>query len=480
MAKGGLLDLVAHGVQDIYLIGNPNYSFFKKVYKRHTNFVKESIRGVFAGKGDFGQKITLEVPRNGDLLSTIIIEVDLPELIADGNDDVHSIKYISNIGQALIEYVELKIGGQTIDKQYTEWMYMWNQLTLGSPKLREYNYMIKDIAQNGPMTIYIPLQLWFCREISNALPLVALQYHPVEIDVKIRSLDKLYNFGDRQYYDLEYVSAEIVNGVQLYKYRKTAGITSFTSSVTGKTLVYNSGNSIANITHTGLNNQIYLDVQVLNGISRAYVQHSYNLVGIPEITEIRFYLDYIFLDTTERSYFAKEEHRYLIEQIQYSDEIGVAKNETTKLIELNFNLPVKELFWVCQNDENLDNNQILGFNSSPDVFYESNTDDLLTTKLQYNGNERFEERKGEYFRLIQPFQHHKQTVFEKYIYVYSFAVNPEDHQPSGASNFSKIDTVRLEYALRNSRPYNSVIKVFALNYNILRISRGMAGVAFAN
>jgi hypothetical protein len=480
MAKGGLLDLVAHGVQDIYLIGNPNYSYFKKVYKRHTNFVKESVRGVFNGKGNFGEKITLEVPRNGDLLSTVIMEVDLPELVADGADDVHSIKYISNIGQALIEYVELKIGGQTVDKQYTEWMYMWNQLTLGSPKLREYNYMIKDISQNGPMTVYIPLQLWFCREISNALPLVALQYHTVEIDVQFRPLDKLYNFGDRQYYDLEYLNAEVVNGVQLYKYRKTAGITSFTSSVAGKSLIYNNGNSSATITPTGLNNQIYLNAQILDGITRAYIQHNYNLVETAEITDIRFYLDYIFLDTTERSYFAKEEHRYLIEQVQYSDEIGVAKNETTKLIELNFNLPVKELFWVCQNDENIDNNQILGFNSSPDIFYESNTDDLLTAKLQYNGNERFEERKGEYFRLIQPFQHHRQSVFEKYIYVYSFALKPEDHQPSGASNFSKIDTVRFEFALRNSRPYSSVIKVFGLNYNILRIAKGMAGVAFAN
>lgn len=480
MTKGGLLDLVAHGVQDIYLIGNPNYSYFKKVYKRHTNFIKESIRGVFNGKGDFGEKITLEVPRNGDLLSSVFIEVDLPELTADGIDDIHNIKYIPNIGQALIEYVELKIGGQTIDKQYTEWMYIWNQLTLGSPKLSDYNFMIKNISQNGPMTVYIPLQFWFCRDISNALPLVSLQYHSVEIDVKIRSLDKLYNFGERQYYDLEYLSEEIVNGTTLYKYVKTKGISAFTSSINGKLLIYNNGNSSSNITTTGLNNQIYLDIQILDGITRAYVQHNYNLIGTPKINDIRFYLDYIYLDTTERSYFAKEEHRYLIEQIQFSNEIGVTNSELTKTIELNFNLPIKELFWVCQNNENIDNNQILGFNSSPDVFYESNVDDLLITKLQYNGNERFEPRNGEYFRLIQPFQYHKQSVFNKYIYVYSFAHKPENHQPSGASNFSKIDTVKLEYTLRASRSYNSVIKVFGMNYNILRIAKGMAGVAFAN
>jgi hypothetical protein len=480
MGKGGLLDLVAHGVQDIYLIGNPNYSYFKKVYKRHTNFVQESIKCVANGTSNFGEKVTLTVPRNGDLLSTVFIEVDLPELTGSGEDSLHSISYVSNIGQALIEYVELKIGGQTIDKQYTEWMYIWNQLTLGSPKVREYNEMIKSTASNGPMTVYIPLQFWFCRDIANALPLVALQYHVVEIDVKFRPLEKLYNFGSIQYYDLEYVQPYLHNGVQLYQYQRTAGDL-FTSDIDGKTLVYNNGGSTTPIVFIqGDNDKIYLSVQLTDGIERAYVQHNYTLVGAPEITDVRFYLDFIYLDTVERSYFAKEEHRYLIEQVQYSDPVGVATSELTKAINLTFNLPVKELFWVCQNDEVLAHNEILKFSNSLDTSYENNTDDIITAKLQYNGDDRFENRSGEYFRLIQPFKHHRQSVFDKYIYVYSLALKPEDHQPSGASNFSKIDTAKLEFTLRNTRPYTSTIKVYAMNYNILRIAKGMAGIAFAN
>lgn len=477
MPKGGLLDLVAHGVQDVYLIGNPSLSFFKKVYKRHTNFVTESIKVTFDGNPNFGEKISVKIPSNGDLINTITMEVDLPELTATGSDNVHTIQYISNIGQALIEYSEIKIGGQTIDKQYSEWVYIWSQLTLSNSKIKDYNQMIKSSAQNGPITVYIPFYFWFCKDIANALPLVALQYHPVELEIKLRPLSQLYNFGERSYYNLQYVSTL---GPSAYKYTKTAGAL-FTPDIDGKIYVYNNGNSTANITDIGEVDSIQLDVQLPDsGLTRGYVKPSYTLSGNPTITNIRIYVDYIFLDTFERSYFAKEEHRYLIEQVQYSENIGITSSELTKKVLLDFNLPVKELLWVCQNDEVLDNNEHLKFTNSPDTIYENNTDDLTNISLLYNGNDRFEPRQGEYFRLIQPFYRHSNSVYDKYIYVYSLALEPEKHQPSGASNFSKIDKVEFVTLLRNNRSYTSKLKIFAINYNILRIARGMGGVAFAN
>jgi hypothetical protein len=479
MAKGGLLDLVAHGVQDIYLIGNPNYSFFKKVYKRHTNFVSESIRCTFDGTGNFGNKIVLEIPRNGDLINTIIMEVDLPELAATGSDNSHSIQYIENIGQALIEFSELKIGGQTIDKQYSEWVYMWSQLTLSSPKLRDYNQMIKSNAQNGPLTVYIPFYYWFCRDISNSLPLVALQYHKVELEITLQPLEKLYNFGPRNYYDLQFVEEVQHLGTTQYKYKKLKGI-NFLSTVSNKLYMYNNGNQSANITYVDPNN-ILLDVRLPDsGLVRGFVKPTYELVGNPSITDIRIYVDYIYLDTFERQYFAKEEHRYLIEQIQYNEGIGVTNAESTKKTDIDFNLPVKELFWILQNNEVLANNELLNFSNSPDPLYETPVDDINNLTFLYNGNERFEPRSGEYFRLVQPFQKHRQSVFDKYIYVYSIAAKPEDHQPSGASNFSKIDRIEFISNLRSNRPYNSLLKIFGLNYNILRITKGMGGVAFSN
>jgi hypothetical protein len=479
MAKGGLLDLVAHGIQDVFLIGNPNFSYFKKVYNRHTNFISESIRATYDGQGNFGNKITVNIPRSGDLVTDIIMEVDLPELTATGSDNMHSIQYIANIGQALIEYVELKINGQTIDKQYSEWIYMWSQLTLSSPKLRDYNQMIKSNPQNGIMTVYVPFYLWFCKDIGNALPLVALQYHDVTLDIQLQPLNKLYNFGTRNYYDLEFVEEVEVLDVTLYKYTRVKGV-NFLSSINNKYYVYNKGNNMANITYIDPSN-IYLDVLLpASGLTRGYVKPKYILSSQPRIEDIRIYIDYIYLDNYERSYFAKEEHRYLIEQVQYNEEISINFNQTTNRTIIDFNLPVKELFWVLQSDEVLDNNELLNFKNTTDETYENSTDDLTGITLFYNGSERFETRSGEYFRLIQPFQKHKQSVFDKYIYIYSMATNPEDHQPSGATNFSKVDKVEFYTTLRNSRQYNSKLKIFGVNYNILRISKGMGGVAFAN
>jgi len=479
MSKGALLELSSHGVQDIYIIGNPNYSHFKKVYKRHTNFSMESIRGTFNGNGNFGEKITLEIPRSGDLLSSIIMEVDLPLLEASGSDTVNEIQYVSNIGQSLIEYAEFKIGGQTIDKQYTEWMFIWNQLTLSSSKIMEYNQMIKSTSQNGPITVYVPFQFWFCRDIANAIPLVALQYHDLELEIKFRPLSKLYNFGDKQYYDLQYIGEEIINNTTLYTYGIVKGAI-FSSYIGGKKYVYNNGNQEATITYKE-SDKILLDVRLPDsGLTRGYVKPIYTLIGEPKISDIRLYLDYIYLDTFERSYFAREEHRYLIEQVQFSENIGVISSEQTKKIVLDFYLPVKELFWVCQNDEILQHNEILKFNNSPDTLYENNKDDIINVSLLYNGSERFEVRNGEYFRLIQPYQKHTNYVFDKYIYVYSFATKPELHQPSGIANFSKIDKIEFIFNLRRKRSYNSTIKVFAINYNILRIAKGMGGIAFSN
>ena len=479
MPKGGLLDLVAHGVQDVYLIGNPNYSFFKKVYKRHTNFVSESIRTTFDGQGNFGNKIVIDIPRSGDLVNTMLMEVDLPELEATGSDNMHSIQYIPNVGQALIEYAEIKIGGQTIDKQYSEWIYMWSQLTLSSPKLREYNQMVKSNPQNGPMTVYVPFYFWFCRDIGNALPLVALQYHKVELEIALRPLDKLYNFGARNYYDLTFVEEVQYLGTTQYKYKKSKGL-NFLSSISNKLYVYNNGNQNANITYIDPNN-ILLDIKLPDsGLTRGYIKPTYTIVGQPSITNIRVYIDYIYLDTFERQYFAKEEHRYLIEQIQYNEGIGITNSESTKKTIIDFNLPVKELLWVIQNNEVLDNNELLNFKNTADEIYENPVDDINDVTLLYNGNERFEARSGEYFRLIQPFQKHRQSVFDKYIYVYSIAAKPEEHEPSGASNFSKIDKVEFVSNLRNGRTYNSVLKIFGINYNILRITKGMGGIAFSN
>jgi len=474
MPNAGLLDLVAHGVQDIYLIGNPQISFFKAVYKRHTNFVMESIRGTFDGSQNFGEKITCKIPRSGDLLHTMLLEIDLPELTGSGSDDVNSIRYIPNVGHAIIDYCDIKIGGQSIDKQYGEWMHIWTELTSTNNKKTALNEMIKASGTNGATTLYIPFQFWFCRHLSNALPLVSLQYHEVELDIKLRPLSELYDFGPTYYYNL---TASGTSGAK-YRYTISTGVP-FTTDITGKLLYYNNGSSTTSITYETPTTILVDNELPVGGLTRLYVKPNYTLVGNPSISTMRLFLDYVYLDSYERKYFAQANHRYLIEQLQFSGSDGIAASQTSKKVKLDFNLPVKELFWIYQTDENVGHNQLLNFKSSPDEFYETAVDDVSELVIKYNGIDRFETRKGEYFRLIQPYQKHTRVPFDKYIYCYSFSCDPEIQQPMGASNYSKIDNVELMVSMRSGHQAGT-FRTYALNYNILRVTQGMGGIAFSN
>jgi hypothetical protein len=204
--------------------------------------------------------------------------------------------------------------------------------------------------------------------------------------------------------------------------------------------------------------------------------------------QTRMFVDYIYLDTDERQRFARSSHEYLIEQVQTTGSDTIEKDKNKK-IRLNFNHPVKELLWVTSNDNS--------------VNHHKRTDSVKTAKLQLNGHDRFSERDGHYFSHVQRYQYHTNvgSLFPKTtditgpdvlltstgngvnqqdtnIYMYSFALQPEDLQPSGTCNFSRIDNATLEIE-SNSTPVTSV-NVYAINYNVLRIKNGMGGLAYSN
>lgn len=484
MPNAGLLELVAHGVQDAYLIGNPQISFFRKVHKRHTNFVMQSISGTFEGQQDFGQRLVCKVPRNGDLLQGVVLEIDLPALTSNASaaDTTHQPKYVDNLGEAIINYVELRIGGQRVDRQYGEWMHIWNELTLSSGRKTGYDRMVRATGVNGALTIYVPLQFWFCRNIASALPLVALQYHEVELAIQLNPFSKLYKFGETHYYDL--------NGTNPYTISKGKAFNSFdfsntnTGDATIKKKIYQNLNGTGvSINSTNGSSNFTTDA-ALTDLTRVYVKSSYTLSATPTISSMRIFYDFIFLDTYERKWFAQNEHKYIIDELQFQDSTGINKLNTSKKIELNFNLPVKELYWVMQSEENVTHNNVIDFKSTPDANYEDATELINNFTIHYNGIERFEARGGEYFRLVLPYQKHTNVPFAKYIYCYPFSHNPEIYQPMGASNFSKIDTVDLIYNFNqstmglNTGNYN--IRVYGLSYNVLVITKGMGGKRFAN
>ena len=488
---GGLMQLVSYGAQDVYISGNPQITFWKILYKRHTNFAVESIEVTFNGQADFNKRVTAVINRNADLMYKTYLQVVLPQISnAPGTHWVHY------IGHQLINQVEVEIGGQRIDRQYGDWMQIWTQLATEAGSIRALNALVGQTADlqfptvptgvappapcssSGGLrscqqlsalpakTLYVPLQFWFCRNPGVAIPLIALQYHEVRINVEF-------------------------NPLQLCL-----------ASSFGATSV--------------------------NQVSASLAAAS-------------LYVDYCYLDTEERRRFAQQSHEYLIEQVQYTGAESITSSSNK--IQLNFNHPVKELFWVVQRDSFVDCSatseiavslgiQPFNYSDDWDVSAASNfiynqeevnqngTDAVLTSdpaesglslgnqsalfllgkallemdircdggnpvevaKLQLNGQDRFTEREGSYFDKVQPYQHHCRTPSTG-INCYSFALRPEEHQPSGTCNFSRIDkaTLQLTVSVRTVKDQNTAqVRVYALNYNVLRVMSGMGGLAYSN
>ena len=620
---GGLMQLVAYGAQDVYLTGNPQITFWKVTYRRHTNFAMESIEQTFNGQADFGRRVQCTISRNGDLAYRTYLQVTLPEINqSDGANGTGAVfaRWLDCPGEQMISMVEVEIGGQRIDRQYGDWMHIWNQLTLTSEQEAGYHKMIGQTSQltyltdpafaevatacgaaNVPeavcaprqalpeTTLYVPLQFWFCRNPGLALPLIALQYHEVKINIEVRPLDECL----------------------------------FAVSSVG-----NAGDGLSK--------------KVTNAYAKSLVAAS-------------LYVDYVFLDTDERRRMAQNPHEYLIEQLQFTgdESIGSSSNK----VKLNFNHPCKEIIWVVQPDmhvaycdsflESRLMHRALGaqpFNYTdavdalPDsilaygsqgqtrggtnvidtsgLFNDTNSFDIgagtvtttivfptapagmgvvaagvtvtqgsavgalavattalstevkiiqtsgqyaiasfsvgtgavsmsgvvataaemvaaskteassinsntmsdvggaisgsvsngltdagvfvlaetalnmhcwgenpvVTAKLQLNGQDRFSEREGTYFDLVQPYQHHTRNP-DTGINVYSFALRPEEHQPSGTCNFSRIDNATLQLVVSAAAiggTQTAKVRVYATNYNVLRVMSGMGGLAYSN
>jgi len=394
------MQLVAYGAQDVYLTGNPQITFFKVVYRRHTNFACESIEQTFNGSVGFGKKVTATISRNGDLISHCYVQAKLPALNDSSNDST----YVNSIGHALLKEVELEIGGQRIDRHYADWLEIWSELTVPAEKRDGYKAMVGKFdatpSLKGNNTLFIPLQFFFNRNPGLALPLIALQYHEVKINFTFESLTNLVNGSDK------------------------------------------------------------------------------SAAGDLEAT---LFVDYIYLDTDERRRFAQVSHEMLIEQVQFTGKESLSG--TSNRVRLNFNHPVKELVWVIKDptvasDDPFNYSLLDETDLSGEGLVGGNRDPLVSAKLQLNGHDRFSERSGAYFRLVQPYQHHT-NVPRRSIYCYSFALKPEDHQPSGTCNFSRIDNATLSLTTASGTDGDD-LHVYAVNYNVLRIMSGMGGLAYSN
>ncbi len=464
---GGLLQLVAIGVQDLFITGNPQISLFKVVYKRHTNFSMESSRQTFDGQANFGQFITCKLSRDGDLLHRVFVEVDLPKLESQNGT---TISWVNAIGHALIEQVDLYIGENLIDRHYGEWLEIWSELALDSSKRDGYNNMVSKYESftsvTGSLTLFIPLQFWFCRNPGLALPLISLQYHDIKIIIKFRDFNQLWTFGPNSNYTVTKTGTTVTS---------TYG-PDFDSQDIGKIISLEDGTTDTFVSITGIK-QVVVSSSGTKNTQRIYTKPNDQPKIDYSILETRIYADYIYLDTFERKFFATNKHEYLIEQLQFDSDTNYQKGQRFLKVPLSFNLPMKELIWVSQLAKYKEDNDLFNFSNTNDP-NAVQSDPIQKAIILFNGTERFDERVAGYFRLVQPFSHHTRCP-SSYIYVYSFAMAPEKHQPSGTANFSMLNTVDLRLTYDATIP-DSNIRVYGVNYNVLRIQSGMGGLLYAD
>lgn len=597
------MQLVAYGAQNVPINSNPEISFWRMGFKRYTNFALESIEQTFNGQADFGRRVTCTISRNGDLAYRTCLQVTLPEInqlmgvasFATGEGSGVYARWLDYPGEQLIAMVEVEIGGQKMDKQYGDWMHIWNQLTMTAEQQRGYFKMIGNTTQltfitdpsfaevDGPCdslaprqvcaprnalpetTLYIPLQFWFCTNPGLALPLIALQYHEVKINLDLRPIDQC-------------LWAVTTLSCNSNAYANTA-----TGTVAGQP-GYGSPAAAG-----------YAANQYTPGRPvPATIAYNQSLVAAS------LYVDYVFLDTDERRRFAQNAHEYLITQLQFTGDESVGSSANK--IKLQLNHPVSEIIWVVQPDQNVDycsslvcdsllfkvlgaqpfnytdaidalpnaihafggptaiagdtrsyiddrgmfadagavdleipsgftgywngpgnpfNAVNLGGPTEPvapgvdasvlqqlqDLSANGHNDNsgvsdagtfvlteasldmhcwgqnpVVTAKLQLNGQDRFSEREGSYFDVKQPYDCHTRSP-DTGINVYSFALRPEEDQPSGTCNFSRIDNATLQLVLSNATVEGTKVakvRVYARNINILRITSGMGGIAYAS
>ena len=475
---GALLELVAKGSQDIFLTGNPNTTYFRSVYKRHTNFSIESIPQSVQGFVDFGKKFECEISRSGDLLSSVIIEVDLPKLEGKRGKNIY---WVDAIGHHLIKEVQIEIGEQKIDKHYGEWLEIWSELTIPESKRSAYNSMIgKGISINEARTLFIPLQFWFCRDYGLALPLISLQYHTVRLIIEFNSFETCWRKEFSTYYLDKSGTTVTINNSKSQKvstlFSDLGNLDDGFDHYYNMVLLWDDGSSSQVIRRTS-NNQLLLQTDdIPDKTGYGYLieeepKQSYSLV------DTRIYGDYIYLDTGERKFFAQTKHMYLIEQLQENGENDYSLGQESNKIDLEFNHPVKEIFWVNNLHFNKKLNLNFNYSDSIDTSY-GQDNPMLNAEILLNGQERFTKRKGDYFRLVIPYQKHTRAP-SSFIYVYSFCLKPEEHQPSGTCNFSRLDDAELVINYKNGIA-DLGTHVYAINYNMLNIVNGMGGLAYSN
>ena len=575
---GGLMQLVAYGAQDVYLTGNPQITFFKVVYRRHTNFSMECIEQPL-DSARFGGRHTVQVLRNGDLAGRMYLKTTLPELTAATDSKC---AWVRRVGHALIDNIECTVGGSQVDKHWGVWYDLWYELTHTEEQARGYAKMIGDVSACTTLassvkayTLYIPLQFWFNRNTGLALPLIALQYHEVRFNIQFETFANLVCYTGSTAPELPSANLSDTSILVDYIYldqeerRRMAQVgheylieqVQFgnTESVTGanqkvkldfnhpcKELVwatrvgkFANGNKYLAHHHTSAEQTLedaaknlargmvatgssaptgagWTEVEDASGSANESVGAT--SVGLLNVTNGSTTFTFVVTNNTTSAYEGnglwvngaalKWDGVNLCAGVaEVTIDVTVANGETVpNAISINdvtvtrhtlsladVSVPLNDTDKVTDVRSTGANDVTVNQQFNYGLDLAGNGNPVYKAKLQLNGQDRFDEQEGSYFNYVQPAQHHTHTPVDG-VNVYSFGLHPEQHQPSGTANLSRIDTTLLHLQFRDmlaaenggDRQFKldvvtgSDLWIFAFSYNVFRIMSGMGGLAYAN
>ena len=415
--------MASKGVQDGHLNIAPETSFFKRTYKRVSNFAIETIDQTIPSLA-WGKGFTVQISRNGDLMSELWLTVNVKlAQLANDNSGADTVRWTNVLGHAAMLKTSFEIGNNEIDSITYDYMEIMHELTStvdvnvdelvlrseSEAQLIEWtnNGNTLDADGNAIVQLWIKLPFWFCSARSQSIPIIALQYHDIRVKFTLRKKSELlvYSNSSNQTLDSDF-DGEISSGVLA--------------------------------------------------------------------------CNFVFLDSMERRLFASNAHEYLLKNLQVSDYHTKSSGATKITAQVVFNHPVTSMYWYVQKKSHQTAKDYFNWERTDGL----GDDTITTATIKFNGSEREKPRGPLYYRVVQPALYYPRTP-RKNLYVYSFAQHPTAWFPSGSVNLSRIDVTNLDFTFvatdANGDAFGEAdVVILCCNFNVLRIQGGMAAKKFAN
>jgi len=527
---GGLLQLVAYGSQDIYLTGNPEITYFKLIYRRHTQFSLETKELQFDNKVKFGNESSIIIKRYGDIITRTYLKITINPIIPSNNS---LMAWINLLGGYMIEYLDLDIGGTRINRLYSDWIIIWYSLISYGNQRKVYNIFSGNIPQlttynNNPKpeyTMYIPIPFWFNINKSFGLPIINLQYHEIQIKIKLKNNNEVIVANDFFIKnDLEQVKIKNLSLLVEYAYldseerRKLAqtGIEYIMEDIEFNGIDIVKNNNIININFNNPTKVLLWFIKNDNYISGKkfvyYTNQNWNNKLIDASLKILQesvllitdnFNKYIYTDIfkpksfgytkNNNIYVENKSNSYLIintnslkSKYSITNKIcaNIYVNEFINIDIIKTNITIKDLSIPLEyliDTRYIKNDPYVYIYNNYGLLINGQFNPIKKAKLTVNGIDRIDFKDGNYFNYVQPYQSYPSIPFDG-INIYSFSLEPFKLQPTGSINLSRIDSFNLIFYIRNilkiPNLLNNKLSIYGVNYNILRIISGMAGKAF--